>query len=90
MRYQQRGKIAELDLFRIELILRGLTYRDVAAMVGKKPQRIANVQSGSDRSWPIRAAINRALKQKLFVKPRNARRLQKPAPQMKECTNDQH
>jgi hypothetical protein len=79
-RYQQRGKNAELDLLRIKMIERGLTYRDLAAMAGKKPQRVANVLSGSDRTWPIRAAINRALRSKLFSKPKNTRRQRKQAP----------
>lgn len=73
-RYQQRGENAELDLLRIKMIQRGLTYRDLAAKVGRKPQRIANVLSGSDRTWPIRSDINRALRSKVFRKPKNTRR----------------
>ena len=68
-RYQQRGKNVELDLLRIVMIQRALTCRDLAVLAGKNPQRIANVLSSWDRTWPIRAAINRALKRKIFRKP---------------------
>jgi hypothetical protein len=77
-RYQQRGKKAELDLLRIVMIQRGLTYRQVAALAGKTPQRIANVLSGSDGSWPIRAQINRCLRRRIFQKPAKGRRPRQP------------
>jgi hypothetical protein len=68
-RYQRVGKNQESDDLRIEMIRRGITYRELAEMVGKGPQRVANVLAYSDRTWPIRAAINRALHKKIFRKP---------------------
>jgi hypothetical protein len=68
-RKQRRGENLESDELRIEMIRRGLTYRDLAKIVGTVPQRIANVLSYSDRTWPIRAAINRALRKRIFRKP---------------------
>jgi hypothetical protein len=72
-RYQQRGRNLELDTLRIEMIRRGLTYRDLAALVKTQPQRIANILSGSDRTWPLRARINRLLRKRIFAKPANTR-----------------
>lgn len=65
---QKRDRLADADLLRIAMIQLGLTYRDLAALVGKPPQRVANVLSGNDRSWPIRAAINRAMRQRILHK----------------------
>ena len=79
-RTQRSGKNLESDLLRIEMIRRGLTYRDLALMVDTVPQRITNVLCFSDRTWPIRGAINRALRMKIFRKP--ARR--NPGPKPKE------
>jgi hypothetical protein len=75
-RTQRRGKNIESDSLRIEMIRRGLTYRDLAQIIGVVPQRVANVLCFSDHTWPIRRAINRALRMKIFRKP--ARR--KPGP----------
>jgi hypothetical protein len=72
--YQNRGKNIELDELRIEIIRRGLTYKQLAQMTGRKPQQVANVLSGSNTSWPIRAQINRALRKKVFTKPLRRRR----------------
>jgi hypothetical protein len=84
MHYQKRcqrvGKNVEADRCRIEMIRRGLTFRDLAAMVGRKPQQVANLLSGSNNTWPIRAQINRALRRRIFLKPKSARRRRKPAP----------
>jgi alkylated DNA nucleotide flippase Atl1 len=75
-RKQRRGKNLEADILRIEMIRRALTYRDLARMVGTIPQRVANVLSGSDRTWPIRRALNRVLRQRIFANPPK----QKPGP----------
>jgi hypothetical protein len=72
-RYQYRGKDVEVDALRIEMIKRGLTYRDLAAKTRKQPQRIANVLAGSDTTWPIRVSINRALKMRIFRVPHRKR-----------------
>jgi hypothetical protein len=74
------GQNTSLDQLRIEMIKRGLGYRDLAALAGKSHRRIANVLAGNDRTWPIRAAINRALRSRIFSKPSNTRRRRKPAP----------
>lgn len=68
-RQQRRGKNLECDELRIEMIRRGLTYRDLARMVSVGAPRIANVLSFSDRTWPIRAKINQALRKRIFYKP---------------------
>ena len=60
---------------RIALITRRMTSADLAAMMGKSPRRVHNVLCNNDRTWPIRAAINRALRSKIFAKPRRPRRI---------------
>jgi hypothetical protein len=64
----KRRKTAELDHVRLLLFQRGLDYKQLAAMTGFSPRRIANCLTGNDTSWPMRAAVNRALKTPIFVK----------------------
>jgi hypothetical protein len=59
-------KNLESDKLRIEMIMRGLSTAEMAKMVGTIRQRILNVLSFSDRTWPIRARINRTLKKRIF------------------------
>jgi len=61
-------------MLRIEMIRRVLTYHDLAKLAGIVPQRVANLLSNNDRSWPMRAKINQALRMKIFHKPGNTRR----------------
>jgi hypothetical protein len=68
IRSQTRGKNIELDELRIEMIRRGLTYRQLAEIIGRDKQQVANVLTGNNPSWPIRAAINRALRKRIFCK----------------------
>src|ERR1043166_3595363 len=61
-----------IDL-RHEMVERGFTASQLAAMAHVGPRRISNVLTGNDASWPIRAAINKHLGQQMFRKPSIAR-----------------
>ncbi len=54
------------------MALQDLTPARLAALPGMKPfsnRRITNLLCGQDESWPIRSAINRALRHTIFTKP---------------------
>jgi hypothetical protein len=57
-----------LVTLKIRLLERGWDYRDLAKATKRNPRYVANVISGNDPWWPVRAAINRALGEKIFTK----------------------
>jgi hypothetical protein len=65
----KRSRPHETVALRIAMAKRGLTCKALASLLGKdrfSPRRVSNVLAGNDRTWPIRAAINRALREKIF------------------------
>ena len=48
---------------------RDLAPAALAKMAGVSRRRVSNVLCGNDTSRPIREAINRALGEKIFIKP---------------------
>jgi|GEM_PF-5721373 len=69
----QRGKMVETDLLRIEMIKRGLDYKQLALKVQASPARVANVLCNNDHSWPLRAKLNQFFRRRIFSKPATAR-----------------
>jgi len=57
-------------MLRVEMLRRGIDHRELAAMIGYPPCRTANLLCGADTTWPLRRAINKALKMKIFAKPK--------------------
>jgi hypothetical protein len=51
------------------MIRRGLNSRGLALRAGTSHRRIENVLALNDKSWPIRASINRALQKRIFQGP---------------------
>ena len=71
----------ELTALRIAMDRAGLNKSELAAlpaMNGFNAHRIKNVLCGQDTTWPIRAAINRALRVRIFEKPPTKHRKPKP------------
>jgi hypothetical protein len=67
----KRGMPPRAVVLRIAMAKRGLSCKALAALPGMEtfsPRRISNVLAGNDRSWPIRAAINKALREKIFTR----------------------
>jgi hypothetical protein len=60
----------ELRTLRLAMAERNLRRADLVRLTGFSPKRITNLVTGSDPSWPIRAAINKALQVKIFMKPK--------------------
>jgi len=60
---------SEATALRIVMLQRGLDYRALAKLAKLDRRVVANVLSGNNHCWPPRAALNRALQEKIFVKP---------------------
>jgi hypothetical protein len=61
---------AEIKNLRIAMIARGLDGQALAAKSRVRIRTVQNLLTGSYRSWPAKAAINVALGQRIFTKPR--------------------
>lgn len=59
----------ELKLCRCEMALRGLNTRGLAQRAGVNMGLVQDLLCGHYSSWPVRAAINRALRRRIFKKP---------------------
>ena len=60
---------AELKLLRVEMILRDLDSRTLAAIAKVHVRTLQNLLSGQYHSWPVKAAVNRALQRRIFQQP---------------------
>jgi hypothetical protein len=69
---------AELKLLRVEMILRDLDSRALAATAKVHVRTLQNLLSGQYHNWPIKAAVNRALHKRIFQKPARVYRPRKP------------
>lgn len=77
---QLKGGLESQSL-RIEMAARGFKVGGLAKLAGLKRRIVSNVLTGNNAAWPPRAAINRALRKKIFHRPRTARRFtNKPQP----------
>jgi hypothetical protein len=58
------------DLRRLKMAMFELnvSVAQLAKRCARNPRRITNLLCGDDRSWPIRAAVNKALKMRVFTK----------------------
>lgn len=65
---------AESRALKVLLIQRGMKHTALAEMVEYPPGQVANLLCGNSYSWPLRAAINKALQKKIFSKPPITRR----------------
>jgi len=68
----QADSVDTLQLRRV-MFERRLSPATLGHMAKFNPRRISNVLCGTDETWPIRAAINRALGEKIFSRPAHAR-----------------
>jgi hypothetical protein len=64
----------EMRLLRIELGKRNLRVADLGKIIGYPQNQVTNALSASPPSWPVLAAINRALRQNVFIKPEHKSR----------------
>jgi hypothetical protein len=60
---------ADIIALKTLMIRRGLDYRQLAELCKMPPRRVANVLCLSDRTRPIREAINAALGETIFFLP---------------------
>lgn len=70
-KYQPSSGSIEVHTLRIVMAERGLKRADLVRLTGHSPQRISNVLTGSDTSWPIRSRINQVLGARIFLKPKS-------------------
>jgi hypothetical protein len=75
----QADSVEILQLRRVMLEKR-LTPAALGRLAKFNPRRISNVLCGTDATWPIRAAINRALQERLFSKPNRTAPGRRPSP----------
>jgi len=81
------NKFDECINLKVRMLQRRLTYKDLAQMAELNPRVVSNVMCGNDRNWPPRAAINRALKERIFSKPtRSARRNSRRVSRRRQAT----
>jgi hypothetical protein len=57
---------AELHELRVVMAQRGLDSVELARLAGVHPRTLQNTLAGNNPFWPVRAAINRALRQRVF------------------------
>ena len=69
----RKGSPIEVKMLRLAMLNRDLSVGKLAQMARVGARRVTNVLSGSDTTWPIRAAINRALRESIFTKPARKR-----------------
>jgi hypothetical protein len=60
---------AEVKLLRVAMIVRDLDAHALAAKAKVNVRTLQNLLSGRYHSWPVKAAVNRALHQRIFQKP---------------------
>lgn len=75
---------SEIDLLKIEMILKRLNSRQLAGRSGVHLRVVQNILSGQNRDWPPRAAINQALGKRIFTKQSPARPKPPEIPQRTE------
>ena len=78
MRNETNHDVAEVKLLRVEMIVRDLDARALAAMAKVHVRTLQNLLSGRYHSWPVKAVVNRALRQRIFQKPARVYRSRKP------------
>jgi transcriptional regulator with XRE-family HTH domain len=71
-------KSDECIQLKVRMLQRRLTYQDVADMAKLNARVVSNVMCGNNTDWPPRAAINRALREKIFKAPSARRRSPRP------------
>ena len=60
---------AEVKLLRVEMIVRELDARTLATTAKVHVRTLQQLLSGCYHSWPVKAAVNRALHRRIFQKP---------------------
>jgi hypothetical protein len=60
---------AEIMRLRQVMLEKHLTPAALGKLTGFDPRRISNQLCATDTTWPIRAAINRAMQEKIFSNP---------------------
>jgi hypothetical protein len=69
---------AEVKLLRVEMIVRDLDARALAAMAKVHVRTLQNLLSGRYHSWPVKRAVNQALRRRIFQRPARVHRPRKP------------
>ena len=69
MRDAQKFDAAEVKLLRVEMIVRDLDAKALAAMAKVHIRTLQNLLSGRYHSWPVKRAVNQALRRRIFQKP---------------------
>jgi hypothetical protein len=69
---------AEVKLLRVEMILRDLDARALAALAKVHVRTLQDLLSGKYHSWLVKRAINEALRRRIFQKPARVYRPRKP------------
>lgn len=69
-----RSQPADLLVLKFMMLQRGIKTHQLADMAGVNRRVMRNVIAGTNTAWPPRAAINSALKSKVFQKPPTAYR----------------
>ena len=78
MRAAPTFDVAEVKLLRVEMIVRDLDAWALATMAKVHVRTLQNLLSGRYHSWPVKAAVNRALQRRIFQKPARVCRPRKP------------
>jgi hypothetical protein len=78
MRNETNHDVAEVKLLRVEMIVRDLDARALAAMAKVHVRTLQNLLSGRYHSWPVKRAVNQALQRRIFQKTRRIYRPRKP------------
>jgi hypothetical protein len=86
VRRERKFDVAEVKLLRVEMIVRDLDAHSLAAKAKVHVRTLQNLLSGRYHSWPVKAAINRALHRRIFQKPAKVYRPRKPK-QETTCKN---
>ena len=60
---------AEVKLLRVEMIVRDLDARALAARAKVNVRTLQNLLSARYHSWPVKRAVNEALRKRIFQKP---------------------
>jgi hypothetical protein len=78
MRGAHKFDAAEVKLLRVEMIVRDLDSLALAIKAKVNLRTLQNLLSGRYHSWPVKAAVNRALRRRIFQKPARVYRPRKP------------
>ena len=78
MRSEPKFDAAEVKLLRVEMIVRDLDAQALATKSRVHVRTLQNLLSGRYHSWPVKAAVNRALHRRIFQKPARVYRARKP------------